>query len=466
MAELDGDYIVSVDEADLAAALRTRNRSVEDVLEPGAISARFELGHSLLVPTVVRGAHALPGGVTAFFDGRRIGEIMSSLRCDLAPRASTARELLDMVLEGYREQIAGSSAAVVLLSAGWDSRLELSLLGSALGSGGHLHAFHLFTSVAEEQIVTAAASAMGASLTVLEPGPLLALGLQRRQFRERASRWATWRPTTPMYAALLAAASATLPDVPAFGFVSYDLKGRSYDHPVTVRVPDSGKVRARAARAPVMGGADAVRGSVRRQQQLWTDLTRLSDGWPNSARRDHIVWMVRYGYTLGHRLQLTNSLRKVTPWHRREAVESFMGLPEESKTGTAFIRYALERTRPELLDIAVVASSGDDNHLTSVVGRDVDLGQGLLGRVREVPSSGPPPRLRTVLTVDRDEGDPYCSAFAPLAAMAHSDTGTALGRRLLEEGHRRGGSHVVNGLQLAEFLDSVAGGSSGVEACV
>lgn len=462
IAKAGSTWLVSINESDLARELLEGRDRLSAVINSGAVSARFELGHSMFIPTVLDEARALPAGVECTLDDRGLDEALLTMRNSLAPSKISISHMIEKLVASYRDALAGSREAFLLISAGWDSRLETVLLREALGSGGSMHMLHLYTSDEELEIVTALANQTGSTLVVVDPALFSAIGLQWQTLAEELATEATWRPTIPMYSAAVALTTSQCWDMPRFGLVPYALKGRQRSEPITETPPDRGKYRVREPNTPVLDFGECVATVTAQQLTMWHALTRLTDGWPHGARRDHLDWVLRYGFSLGHRARTTSPLLSVSPIVFREHFQDFVGLPEDARVENDLIITIIRRLAPELYQVPIVSSGGDGNLHSGASGADVNLNW-KSDRLPVETKVGVSPLAWSGAKVSVGPGSPYTDGFAALCAMARTRTTEPIPLQLLSEGLHRGGNTLVNGYQLATFLSGVVADRPGAD---
>lgn len=451
IAKAGQSWLISTDESDLARHLLAGGKPLDSVLNLGAISARFELGHSMFIPTVLADARALPAGVICTLDDRSSDDVLLSMRSTVQPQKTSVPEMIERLVASYRSALGGSTEAMLLVSAGWDSRLETVLLREAIGPTGRLHMLHLYTSDEELEVVAALAEQTRSTLVLADPAYFYHVGLQWGGLLSELQAEATWRPTIPMYSAAVALTTRDLEGVPRFGLVPYALKGRARNDPITDVPPTRGKYRVRAPNDPVLGGAPAAAEVLEQQRLFWDALTRLTEGWPHGARRDHLDWILRYGFSLGHRARTTAGLLSVSPIVFREHFMDFIGLPEDSRVENDLIVTIIRKLSPDLYDIPIISSGGDGNLHSTAVGADVDLSLALATPPTVVKVGDSP--LLWAADPDLTPPSPYTDGFTSLSVMSRTRTYGGIPRQLLESGLQRRGNAVVNGYQLATFLD-------------
>lgn len=169
----------------------------------------------------------------------------------------------------------------------------------------------------------------------------------------------------------------------------------------------------------------------------------------------HLLWIVRYGFSLGHRPRITANLLTSAPFAFREHVADFMGLPDECRFENDLIMSVIRALAADLGDIPVISSSGDPNWGSSAVGADFNLAWQPKRPSLETIVGKSPIRLAPGMS-GAGGGSPYVAGFDALAAMASTMVDSDISSDLLAEGLRRGGDAVVNGYQLASFLHPVA----------
>lgn len=448
LARLGADWLVSIDESSLMAALSSQSPSTGEIVNWGALATRLELGHALLVPSITAGSIALPAGISVPLEDTTMDCLLSKARIDLEPKPISRSNFIEHLVEEYRSAV-GDRDIFAFASAGWDSRMEISLLRKALKRGRKLHLLHVFTSTSESEVVEKIASSIGASLTIFSPQSLFDSGMQWLNLRNRLQRNATWRPAVPILASLGLQGKMSIPDSAIFGFVSFDLKGRNYDKTIPGLAPRSGKIRARVPQQSPLASAPQLQAEFDRQDELWGNLVRTVSAWPTSAQWDYFTWAVRYGFTLGHRLQALSGFVNPAPWHKRELFEEFLGLDPSLKVGTTLIQHAVSSVAPELMEVPVIASSGDGNSRTEAVANDYQLDPIKPAENISYASHGSPNWFSPV----ESPSNPYVGSFSVLAQQARNLTTSDLAYQVITDGMRLSDAAIMNGLQLGEFLE-------------
>lgn len=456
------DWLVATDEAALLGELaRASGVSVDECVDLSAMAVRMELGQSIFMTSIVAGAAALPPAVSVELDNRTLDFVLDSAVQNISPVESGGAALLDGILEYYRQQINDVEEIPVFVSGGWDSRIEVAALNEVRGSR-RLHLLHFYSSDAEVAIAEALADRVDGSLTVFDPRTALDVGLAWFPMRSRLSHLATWRPTIPAYGTVAASASrATGSRV--FGYASFNLKGKFYGEVLSPTVPWGGQLRARHPGSKPWGAFDDQCSAVVHQQARWRTFLKLTEGWPQEARYDYLIWTVHHGYTYAHRLRELRGLVIPAPWHLRAFASQFMGLARSAKEGTAYIHDSLARLRGGLDSIPVVSSTGAGGHLTSAVSSDFKVSADSPGVITRLGRAGPD--LGGFLTRNAEADSIFAAALRPQASLdAISGCGTTLSRQLLTVAEEASTSRLVNAIQLAEFLNAAHQSSESMAA--
>lgn len=452
LARDGSDWLVSLDESLLLAHLSAGPGSIDDHLDALSVVLRWELGHALLVPSVTQGASALPAATTVQLRGATVDEAIRTLTSNVAPIPGSPDELLELIVDRYREAVDGAEEVGVLASAGWDSRLEIAALHAAMEPTQRMHLVHVYSGESDRRVVEGIAHTTGATLTVLAPGPLLSAGLATGGLRQTLAREATWRPTVPLYATALASMRLSISG-PVFGLVMTELKGRDYNQPLPADVPTAGKLRARVPGGAVTKfGATRVEADLDRQQRVWSQILDLSRDWPLAARRDYLWWQVNYGFTHSHRLRAVRSFLNIAPWHSSDVLARFMGLAPEDKLGNNFILYSLARLGSGLDQVPVIGSSGDGTHLTTEVSGD--FVPPATERAVLFASGGDSPDM---LLADFDQAPPpslYAHSLGTTSDLALACSRSGMARDLLRIARQARDHRIVNAIQLADFMNT------------
>lgn len=340
------------------------------------IVVKSHLGQAPLVPTVLSDVQVLVPCCEYMYDGD-----IRSVRNLVHPIPGSRMELLETLLDAYRQSLRNIELIGVLCSSGWDSRLETACVARvASEQGSRLRLLHLCGEPRSRAIVTAVADEIGAQSLIVDAHTEALRYANEFEWNPiknptyaKLLNYSTWRPSIPMYQGLVNESVNDELEI-VFGFTPYELRGRQYDLPISSTPPDRGRLRAvdpRPSRAPIPDFLDHV---IRDQTEVWTSVAKLCEDWEVEARIDYMLWVLNMGFSYSHRVNqvVWPEIRPLTC--HEDVVSRFLGLSPAEKIGTQFVEWAITVLNPRLASIPVVSSSGEMNRGTGSDRRRVPLG--------------------------------------------------------------------------------------------
>jgi hypothetical protein len=281
----------------------------------------------------------------------------------IKPISNSPSQFLQKLIETYRKKLSGFKRIGVLVSAGWDSRLELACVAHAINHNQQeITLIHLCRDPADLNMVQSIADLMRHRLIVYNREALIKDFQTRGEFshlRGRLGELSTWRPSIPEYHVAGRRFMEEGGDV-VVGFAPHSLKGRQYDLDLSDEVPSSGLFRAIELESVDVNTANY---SKLLQNRTWSNIRGVCHGWDEFAQRDYLLWALHNGYSYSHRCWPDINPGIITINNDPEIVSGFMGLEPEVKRGTAFIRYALTELQPKLLAVQIRSSTGEEGNL-------------------------------------------------------------------------------------------------------
>lgn len=361
VGETADSFVVSMSEFRVAIALDANGT----FLDPNRLIAREALPQAPLVPSILRDTFTLPPlarltvGVQAVGKPKLPLSVGAEITSLIAPIETTPRQFLSNLKDRYQLILAGISRVGVLISGGFDSRLELALVLEAVrGSGTVVDLLHIFHNEQELRIVRDISRRLGLELIVEFPERLLREWGAKREYlsiREELDLLPTWRPSIPRFAVAAAKYLKGQGDA-LIGYAPHSLKGRQYDLPLTQSPPQEGLFRA-VGLDPTASENKENR-VFRDQQQMWRIIRSIADSWDEFAQRDYLLWVLHNSYSYSHRNwpEITGGLIQPIINHS-DVVAQFMGLRPEEKVETTFVLWALNELRTDLTRIEFASST-------------------------------------------------------------------------------------------------------------
>jgi|GEM_PF-6438078 len=448
------EFLISLSEADIAKALFDERKQIERVFDAGLVGVKLTLAQTPLAPTIMQGVCGLPGQVSM-----RVGTSLSltdgleNIKPKIAPVSTTPDELIDYLIEKYRAKLSNAETAIVLFSGGWDSRLELALVRESLPKAARIVLAHVRTNSHELETVQSIAMKIRATLVVADADKLLQTGMAWPSMMSRARSESTWRPTVPIYGALMAVLKAQLKNSVVFGFCPFPLKGRDYDRIIDTQAPTWSRVRIIKPEKQVLemlGCRSEHYSEV--QQRVWTSLLSGTQDWTTDQRQDWLNWNGYYANGYAHRVRTLHTIAIDPIYAHNDVVSRFMGLSENCKRGTAFIDYALKRIAPDFEDLPILASTGDISRGTEFDG----------GSFSDAATNNSPEGMFSVLNrVPEDQYEPefladplqYRMLVLKTLIRSEGEHGNFVDQ-ILKVGDEFGGAFGINAAQVADFIIS------------
>ncbi len=386
MAETDEDWIFSISERLLGEALGPES------IDHSRALVRSCLGQAPLVPTVLKGAQVLVPHCEYLFsaDSQRVTNLIQPLK-------GSSSDLLDELVDLYRQELKECESIGVLCSSGWDSRLEAACIAKvAREQGSRVRILHLCGSPETRSIVDAIAAQIGAEVLIVDDLAEAQKSFGRftqdknpKSLQSRLMNYSTWRPSIPVYQALVSLVANDDVEV-VFGFTPYELRGRQYDVPIQATPAESGRLRLIVPAVINAEFADLENDARAHQETVWKLVGSLCEGWEPEARIDYMLWVLNMGFSYSHRVNqiVWPTIRPVTC--HNDVVSRFFGLGIEEKRGIRFVDWALSVLDPKLAAIPVISSSGEKNRSSHKPHRflpvntsSVDYGRIFLERERD-----------------------------------------------------------------------------------
>lgn len=353
LAREGGSWILGLSELQVGCALQSSQ------LNQAMIAVKKVLPQAPLCPAVLHGVEALPSCVRIEFPDLTV-------RSEIRPIPSTSSELLEMLVEEYRAVCENETQIGVLVSAGWDSRLELACVLAAIGRkrAKQVELLHICTRADELNVVKNLSRDLGCKLNVRDIS-----GLVREWGPSNAGEMTpslsalahlpTWRPSIPQYSKLVTWAKSSRRIGTVIGYAPHSLKGRQYGIKFDPNMPPSDGlfrlIRPNTMHGEILSESEIVDPQVK----TWKKLTQLSRDWDQFAQRDFLLWQLHNGNSYAHRLWPWLGVDVVTVNHRPDVVARFMGLAPDEKVGTTFVEYALTRLSQDMLRSGVISSTGE-----------------------------------------------------------------------------------------------------------
>jgi hypothetical protein len=198
---------------------------------------------------------------------------------------------------------------------------------------------------------------MGCTLIVHSRDELISDFLNQGTFsryRSQLDELPTWRPSIPAYHVAARRFISAGGDI-VVGFAPHSLKGRQYDISLSEALPLKGLFR-------VIRNDDVENTAELEQMQrrTWSNLRSICLDWDEFAQRDYLLWVLHNGFSYSHRCWPGINPEITTINNHPTLVSNFMGLDQKLKRGTAFVKRALDELCPELLDIPLRSSTGEE----------------------------------------------------------------------------------------------------------
>lgn len=324
--------------------------SVDDVLDLSQVIVRISLQNAPLSPTIVQGIrHLLPGADS--YDEKGLEVINPKIA---RPSISPA-ELVETMVGAYR-QIPSPSKITLFMSAGFDSRLELSVILKTFPET-EIELAHFHESSEASKTVSQIAELKGLKLRLLDPSVL------RQQFLSTGTNLAmvaeepNWRISVPQY---LAATTEFLQSgSTVLGYTPWELKGR-YEP----RMPaHPGEIRHGMWRLRLVDPGEICNQEAERKKALdiqvayWRRIFRITSSLQESRKMDYANWALGYGNTYSHRMKLARAMGLSQVIGTSEILFQFARIPQRIKIGSTLIKTLIDIIDPKLSQIPIFSSS-------------------------------------------------------------------------------------------------------------
>lgn len=281
-------------------------------------------------------------------------------------QSSSAQELLEQILEYYRQATLDVNHVALGLSGGYDSRFELALY-KALGK--NVTALHHITSPREARFTARVAKSVGARFVSVPLKKAAEQGWDRLQSSGFTTRWdGFFAPGTVSSWGLIDFAPA---DVDSLDLLSTgSLKGRLYGRQLSVEdwleMGSFSKLQRFVAEVPSL--RRRVRDSWEDRRDTFLAIDRMLG---DKIERDDVRtdFLRSYFYKMGGR-----AAGRVAPFVEsgkplatadRSVRETFSALPVQVKQESRFLEFATATLNPELGSLPYITSS-DDNFVRAL----------------------------------------------------------------------------------------------------
>ncbi len=292
-------------------------------------------------------------------------------------------DVLDIAIAAWDLHLSSGSDIAVLLSGGYDSRLNLAIAcNAARRYRNRVHAFHEHKSPQEESIAIAVAAAANVPLTIQSKHSFVGfdravvldeqfIDLQSGYYRDNLIRWHKY----------LAYIKTVLPDCVVMGLGAEAHKGKFYSQISTIdrdaaKVFSVDKIMVRAI-ARKLGLRDGYNDS---QQSYFNDLTLQARSFnEHSAQVDYIHYQTYIANGYGHRCHdLQQYFGIPFPMLDNSFLAAVFALPRNDKEGFALVTRGIERFAPNLSGIPYI--SANEKALKPAVNKSVtNAVRGLIG---------------------------------------------------------------------------------------
>lgn len=274
----------------------------------------------------------------------------------------TPDDVLDMAIAGWDLQLSSGADIAVLLSGGYDSRLNFAIAcNAAQRYGNRVHAFHEYKSPQEESIAVAVAAGANVQLTIQSQHSFVGLDravvldepfidLQSGFYRDNLIRWHKY----------LAYIKTELPGCVVMGLGAEAHKGKFYGQIRTI-YRDAAKVfsvdeiviRAIASK---LGLRDWYHDS---QQSYFKDLILQASSFSEySAQVDYIHYQTYVANGYGQRCHdLQQYFGIPFPMLDNAFLAAVFALPQKDKEGFALVTRGIERLAPTLSGIPYISAN-------------------------------------------------------------------------------------------------------------
>lgn len=367
------NYYLSRNESSLAKEILKQKNNIFDI---DLICPRLTLPQAPIIPTILKDVFAIPPQcVLNLKKDMSLEKSLIQIKPRLKPGKISKNDCLDYLISIHNEKMKDEEGAIVFVSGGWDSRIEISLINKALNKNAKLVLVHILHNNEEAYVSKELAKFFDAKLIILEENDLEKVGqILKSQIDKEASKESNWRPTIYRYAAAARIAKDLYPDYKFFGYTPYQLKCRDYNVPILGNVPLEGRARAVTYKENITekflnSNFDENR-SISLQDFTFKSFMSPSSSWDKFSRRDWLNWTTTYGVSYSRRTSLIPEVKVDSIFASGKVVEKFMGLEGKDKFDETFIEYSLGKINPKILDIPILSSTGGHSFLADKVSKE------------------------------------------------------------------------------------------------
>ena len=287
-------------------------------------------------------------------------ERVGSVLADSA--AMSAEDVLDIALGQWDAHLATGADIAVLLSGGYDSRLNLAIAcDAARRYGNRIWAFHERKDANEESIAVAVAATADVPLTVHDRNTFVGadrpvvleptfIDLQSGFYRENLMRWH----------ACLTHIRSLMPGCIIMGLGAEAHKGKFYRRVSSVAKDSSAVFGIDPIMVTAIGRKMGLHHRDHGSQERYFDaLTRRAASFENfAAQVDYIHYQTYIAHGYGHRCHdLQQYFGIPFPFLDNAFLAAVFALPQEAKEGFALVTRGIDRLMPAISDVPYTSAN-------------------------------------------------------------------------------------------------------------
>lgn len=268
----------------------------------------------------------------------------------------SADDVLDIALDQWDEHLSTGADIAVLLSGGYDSRLNLAIAcDAAKRYGNRVHAFHEHKDSVEESIAVAVAAAADVPLTIYDrttfvgaDRPIILdpvyIDLQSGFYRENLMRWHAY----------LTHIRCVMPGCVIMGLGAEAHKGKYYRKVKSIAKDISSVFGVNPIMVTTIGKKMGMNHRDQDSQERYFEvLSSRAAGFESfSSQVDYVHYQTYITHGYGHRCHdLQQHFGIPFPFLDNTFLAAVFNLPQEAKEGFALVTRGINRLMPALINI-------------------------------------------------------------------------------------------------------------------
>lgn len=362
--ETEKEYIISGSEKRLAIE-SLKDKEFDNVFDINKIGARLMLSQTGLVPTILKNVFSIPFQCKLTLNPKdSLEQNLLSCEIRIRPIKTSPSQLLEYLLNKYSEKLKRAEHITVLISGGWDSRMELALIEESRRQHQQITCVHLMYDKDEALIAYNMAKSINAEFILIDPNHESCYGYSLSKVLDSARFESNWRPTIAIYASLIDGILKKYPKSMVFGYYAWPLKGRDYSFKPSLNAPFKGRARVvtldNDLKEKYFSNSYNKDKSIEGQCFVWSTLLNPVKDFDIYAKRDWVNWASAYGHSYAHRTRslMKGGLNSNSCFASSDVLSRFMGLSLDEKKDESFIDFSLKKIGKEMAKIPIKSSTG------------------------------------------------------------------------------------------------------------